>query len=169
MVIREEIELKFIKNSSSNEGEKELQNIINGVHERFNIYLQGVKENVDIINISRNMLKMAEKIQAFTHQELLVRILQSELEHRENVWKNKHFKKTNFYCMKKFAHFGFNMFILQYLLTSEYLKNCAFPDINSDITMYGNIGIDKSYLSRIRRSGEIVKRKLKFLYLEQQD
>ncbi len=48
------------------------------------------------LRLSRNIVEMADKIQADTHQEYLLKLLQSEIVHREKVRKDKLLKKSRF-------------------------------------------------------------------------
>ena len=52
------------------------------------------------LRLSRNIVEMADKIQADTHQEYLLKLLQSEITHREKVRKDKLLKKAGFYTLK---------------------------------------------------------------------
>jgi len=99
------------------------------------------------LKLSRNIVEMAEKIKASTHQEFLVKLLKSELEHREVKRKDKLLKKANFYCLKNFDGFRFDEVTLPDSITPEYLKNCEFLETKSNIVMYGNVGTGKTYLS----------------------
>ena len=99
------------------------------------------------LRLSRNMVEMAEIIKADTHQEFLVKLLRSELEHRENKRVDKLLKKANFYCMKDFDKFRFDEVTLPTSITPDYLKNCEFLETKSNIVMYGNVGTGKTYLS----------------------
>ena len=49
------------------------------------------------LRLSRNIVEMAEKIEATTHLEFLVKLLKSELEYREVKRKDKLLKNANFY------------------------------------------------------------------------
>jgi DNA replication protein DnaC len=99
------------------------------------------------LKISRNMVEMSDKLQAETHQEYLLKLLQCELEHREITRKDKLLKKAGFYSIKPFDGFIFDEVTLPATVTPEYLKNCEFMDTKSNLVMYGNVGTGKTYLS----------------------
>jgi DNA replication protein DnaC len=99
------------------------------------------------LRLSRNIVEMAEKLQAASHQEYLFKLLKSELEHRESTRKDKLLTKANFYCIKAFDGFRFDEVTLPALVTPEYLKNCEFLETKTNIVMYGNVGTGKTYLS----------------------
>ena len=77
----------------------------------------------------------------------LVKLLRSELKHRENNRIDKLLKKAGFYCLKDFDSFKFDEVTLPSSITPEYLKECEFLETKSNIVMYGNVGTGKTYLS----------------------
>ena len=99
------------------------------------------------LRLSRNIVEMSEKIQGESHQEYLLKILKSELEHRDRVRKDKLLKSAGFYTIKPFEGFKFDEVTLPKAVTPEYLKNCDFIDTNTNIVMYGNVGTGKTFLS----------------------
>ncbi len=99
------------------------------------------------LRLSHNIVDMAEKIEAKTHIEFLVQLLQSELKYRENNRIDKLLKKAGFYSLKNFDGFKFDEVTLPSSITPEYLKNCEFLETKSNIVMYGNVGTGKTHLS----------------------
>jgi len=99
------------------------------------------------LRLSHNIVDMAEKIEAKTHIEFLVQLLQSELKHRENNRIDKLLKKAGFYSLKNFDGFKFDEITLPSSITPEYLKDCEFLETKSNIVMYGNVGTGKTHLS----------------------
>jgi len=99
------------------------------------------------LKLSRNIVEMAEKIEADNHQEFLVKLLRSELLHREITRKDKLLKNANFYCLKYFDCFRFDEVTLPSTITPEYLKKCEFLKTKTNIVMYGNVGTGKTFLS----------------------
>lgn len=93
------------------------------------------------------MVEMSEKIKAQGHQEYLLELLQSELEHRENARKDKLLKNAGFYSLKSFENFKFDEVTLPAAVTPEYLKNCEFLNTKTNLVMYGNVGTGKTFLS----------------------
>jgi DNA replication protein DnaC len=78
------------------------------------------------LRLSRNMVEMSGKIQADSHQEYLLKLLQAEIGHREKVRKDKLLKKAGFYTIKTFESFRFDEVTLPGDITPEYLKECEF-------------------------------------------
>jgi len=99
------------------------------------------------LRLSKNMVAMSEQLEAQSHQEYLLKLLKSELEHRENARKDKLLKNAGFYSLKSFEGFKFDEVTLPSTVTPEYLKNCEFLNTNTNIVMYGNVGTGKTYLS----------------------
>jgi DNA replication protein DnaC len=90
---------------------------------------------------------MAERVQAESHQEYLLKLLQSELEHRESLRKDKFLKNAGFYSLKTLDGFRFDEVTLPATVSHEYLRNCEFINTKTNLVMYGNVGTGKTYLS----------------------
>lgn len=99
------------------------------------------------LRLSKNIVEMSDKIQADTHQEYLLKLLRSEILHREQTRKDKLLKKAGFYSIKTFESFRFDEVTLPGGITPEYLKECEFITSKTNIVMYGNVGTGKSHLS----------------------
>ncbi len=99
------------------------------------------------LRLSRNIVDMSDKIQADSHQEYLLKLLQSEISHRDIVRKNKRINKAGFYTIKTFESFRFDEVTLPSGITPEYLRECEFIKNKTNIVMYGNVGTGKTHLS----------------------
>ena len=99
------------------------------------------------LRLSRNIVDMSYEIQAENNQEYLLKILKSELEHREVTRKDKLLKNAGFYTIKSFDSFRFDEVTLPATITPEYLKTCEFIESKTNIVMYGNVGTGKTHLS----------------------
>jgi DNA replication protein DnaC len=99
------------------------------------------------LRLSRNIAEMSERLQAESHQEYLMKLLKSELEHRESARKDKLIKNAGFYYIKPFEGFRFDEVTLPSAVTPEYLKRCEFLNTKTNIVMYGNVGTGKTFLS----------------------
>lgn len=60
------------------------------------------------LRLSRNIVEMSARLQADNHQEYLLKLLKSELEHRERTRKDKLLKSAGFYSIKAFEDFRFD-------------------------------------------------------------
>jgi DNA replication protein DnaC len=99
------------------------------------------------LRLSRNIAEMSKKIQADSYQEYLLKLLKSELEHRDAARKDKLLKSAGFYSIKTFESFRFDEVTLPGTINTEYLKNCEFIESKTNLVMYGNVGTGKSHLS----------------------
>jgi len=90
---------------------------------------------------------MSGKIQADNHQEYLLKLLKSEIIHREKTRNAKLLRKAGFYTIKTFESFRFDEVTLPGDITPEYLKECEFVKNKTNIVMYGNVGTGKTHLS----------------------
>ena len=99
------------------------------------------------LRLSRNIVEMSARLQADNHQEYLLNLLKSELEHRERTRKDKLLKSAGFYSIKAFEDFRFDEVTLPGAVSPEYLKNCEFLKTKTNIVMYGNVGTGKTFLS----------------------
>lgn len=90
---------------------------------------------------------MAIDIDADTHQEYLLKLLQSEIKHRETARRNKLLNTAGFYCRKSIDDFHFDGVTLPDAITPESLHDCDFIQSKTNIVMYGNVGTGKTHLS----------------------
>jgi DNA replication protein DnaC len=99
------------------------------------------------LKLSHNIVEMAERVEAGSHQEYLLKLLRSELDHRERQRKDKFLKNAGFYSLKNLDGFRFDEVTLPAAVTPEYLRNCEFINTKTNLVMYGNVGTGKTYLS----------------------
>jgi len=99
------------------------------------------------LKLSRNIVEMSERVEAESHQGYLLKLLRSELEHRESQRKDKFLKGAGFYSIKTLDGFRFDEVTLPAVVSLEYLRNCEFINTKTNLVMYGNVGTGKTYLS----------------------
>jgi DNA replication protein DnaC len=99
------------------------------------------------LKLGRNMVEQAEVIQAGSHQEYLLKLLRSELDHRENQRKDKFLKNAGFYSIKTMDGFRFDEVTLPAAVSPDYLRDCEFVNTKTNLVMYGNVGTGKTFLS----------------------
>ncbi len=99
------------------------------------------------LKLGHNIAEMADKLQAGSHQEYLLALLKSEIEHRENERKDKLLKNAGFYSIKTLSDFRFDEVKLPSAISPDYLLNCEFIKTKTNLVMYGNVGTGKTHLS----------------------
>lgn len=99
------------------------------------------------LKLGRNIAKVAMEIEADTHPEYLLKLLQDEVRHRENARRNKLTNLAGFYTRKSFDEFRFDEVTLPENVTPAYLQNCEFLKTKTNVIMYGNVGTGKTHLS----------------------
>lgn len=99
------------------------------------------------LKLSRNIVDMAERVEAESHPGYLLKILRSELEHRESQRRDKFLKSAGFYSIKTMDGFRFDEVTLPAEVSVDYLRNCEFINTKTNLVMYGNVGTGKTFLS----------------------
>jgi DNA replication protein DnaC len=99
------------------------------------------------LKLSQNIAEISGELQAESHQEYLLKLLRSELEHREMQRKDKLLKNAGFYSLKTLAGFRFDEVTLPRAVSVEYLRDCEFINTKTNLVMYGNVGTGKTHLS----------------------
>lgn len=99
------------------------------------------------LKLSRNLVENCGRIEAFSHEEFLLQLLQMELEHREITRKDKLLRNAGFYNHKTFTDYLFDEVKLPQGLTPQDLKECRFLEEKRNLILYGNVGTGKTHLS----------------------
>lgn len=99
------------------------------------------------LKLGHNIAEISERMEAGSHQEYLLKLLRSELEHRESQRRDKLLKNAGFYTLKDFSGFRFDEVKLPASVSPQYLQNCEFIQTKTNLVMYGNVGTGKTYLS----------------------
>ena len=60
------------------------------------------------LRLSKNLADNAMRLEAETHQEYLLRLLELEIEHRESTRRDKLLKNAGFYTIKTFENYFFD-------------------------------------------------------------
>lgn len=99
------------------------------------------------LRFSRTIAELSEKIEADTHQEYLLKILQHEIDNRDTKRKNRLLKQAGFYGIKTFKNYIFDDITIPSALTVEDIKNCSFIEDKRNLIFYGNVGTGKTHLA----------------------
>ncbi|MBM3701005.1 MAG: ATP-binding protein [Actinobacteria bacterium] len=99
------------------------------------------------LRLSSHMVQISDSIEASSHQEFLLKLLQAEHERRETAKNDRLTKLAGFYTLKAFDAFKFDEVTLPEGVTPQYLKDLKFLETATNIVMYGNVGSGKTHLS----------------------
>ena len=100
------------------------------------------------LRLSNNIVEISSQIEASSHEEYLLKILQHELKHRETTRKTRLIKQAGFYALKTFEDFCFDEIQLPAELSVEALKQADFIDDSQNLILYGNVGTGKTHLAQ---------------------
>ncbi len=99
------------------------------------------------LRLSKNLADNAMRLEAETHQEYLLRLLELEIEHRESARRDKLLKNAGFYTIKTFENYFFDEITLPSSINVDYLKNLEFLETQTNLVLYGNVGTGKTHLA----------------------
>jgi len=112
------------------------------------------------LRLSRNLAENSGNIEAGNFQEYLLKLLNLEIERREEAKRERLIKTAGFYARKTFDDYCFDEVRLPSGVTPEYLKNVGFVDEVKNLILYGNVGTGKTHMV-IAMGMEACKRGLK--------
>ena len=99
------------------------------------------------LRLSSHIAQICDSIEANTHQEFLLKLLQAEHKRRETAKNDRLIKLAGFYTLKAFEAFRFDEVTLPEGISPQYLKDLKFLETATNIVMYGNVGSGKTHLS----------------------
>ena len=99
------------------------------------------------LRLGKSLVENAQHIEADTHLEFLLKLLQSEVNHREKVRIEKLIASAGFYSPKYFRDFQADEITLPTEVTLESLRNCEFLESHTNLVLYGNVGTGKTFLT----------------------
>lgn len=108
---------------------------------------QQIAEICKKLRLSKNISENSELIQADSHQEYLLKILEQEFLYRETAKKARLIKQAGFYTIKTFEGYCFDEIRFPPGLKVEDLKQATFVEEKKNLILYGNVGTGKSYLA----------------------
>ncbi|MEW6574682.1 MAG: IS21-like element helper ATPase IstB [Bacillota bacterium] len=99
------------------------------------------------LRLSRNIAEICNRVQAASHEEYLLQILQHELAYRETARKGRLLKQAGFYVLKTFDGYCFDEIRIPSGLSIENLKDASFIEERRNLILYGNVGTGKTHLA----------------------
>nr|WP_279237137.1 ATP-binding protein [Alkaliphilus serpentinus] len=101
-----------------------------------------------ILKFSQNIVLNSQLVEANTNEEYLLTILRKEIEHREDVRKERLIKNAGFYTRKHFDAFRFDDVNMPAGIDANYLRECKFIEEKKNLVFFGNTGSGKPTLLR---------------------
>ena len=105
-----------------------------------------ISECCKLLKLSQHMAQNSMTISAESNQEYLLKLMEKELQYRDELRKERNLKNAGFYTLKNFDDFRFGNVTLPSGVDEGYLKNCKFADEKVNLVMYGNCGTGKTHL-----------------------
>lgn len=99
------------------------------------------------LRLGKSLVENAQLIEADTHLEFLLKLLQAEVDHREKVRIEKLIASAGFYNLKYFRDFIADDITLPAGITLDYLRACEFLQTHTNLVLYGNVGTGKTFLT----------------------
>ncbi len=99
------------------------------------------------LKISQNMVRNSLDMTAGSHAEYFLKLLESEIQYRAELRRERNVKNAGFHTPKAFSNFRFDEVVLPSGINVEYLKDCRFVDEKMNLIFYGNIGAGKTHLA----------------------
>lgn len=88
-----------------------------------------------------------KELEANTHEEFLVKLLEMELLNREVTRKNRYLKQAGFDIMKTFQGYEFDQVQIPVSITLDEIKNAAFIEKKENLILYGAVGTGKTHMA----------------------
>lgn len=92
------------------------------------------------LRIGQGFYEGYKDIQAQTHEEFLLRLLQQELKNREIIRKKRLLKTANFDVIKTFDNYSFSEIQIPASLSTEDLKGGNFIEKKENLILFGPVG-----------------------------
>lgn len=86
-------------------------------------------------------------IEAQSHEEFLLKLLELELLNRELTRKNRCLKQAGFDVMKTFQDYGFEQIAIPAGITLDEIKNASFIEKKENLILYGPVGTGKTHMA----------------------
>lgn len=99
------------------------------------------------LRLGKNLVENARIIQADSHLEFLLKLLQAEVSNREKLRREKLISNAGFYSLKRFEDFNPDRLSLPSGLVLDDLKTCSFLDGATNLVLYGPVGTGKTFLT----------------------
>jgi len=108
---------------------------------------QLVRDLCKSLRLGSNISEQYPNMEAESHEDFLIQLLNSEVAYREVERRNRYLKQAGFEVMKSLENFTFNDVVLPEKLSLEEIKNGSFIDRKENLILYGKPGTGKTHLA----------------------
>ncbi len=88
-----------------------------------------------------------QNIEARSHEEFLLKLLEMELLNRELTRKNRYLKQAGFDVMKTFHGYVFEQVAIPASITLDEIKKASFIEKKENLILYGPVGTGKTHMA----------------------
>lgn len=99
------------------------------------------------LKFGRGVYKGYKHIEADTHEEFLLKLLQEELKNRQQLRTNRLLKGASFDVIKTFQNYSFDHVVLPKSLQLQQLMDAEFIQKKENLILYGPVGTGKTHLA----------------------
>ena len=99
------------------------------------------------LKIGHTIYKGYKEIEASSHEEFLLKLLQTEVINRQQVRKNRLLKSAGFDVIKTFQNYNFDHVLIPKSIDMENVKNTDFIHKKENLILYGSVGTGKTHLA----------------------
>lgn len=106
-----------------------------------------IKDYCKILKIGRTFYRDYKDIEAQTHEEFLLHLLERELALRETTRKKRLLASAGFDVLKTFQNYIFEHIQIPKSISLENLKTATFVQNKENLILYGPVGTGKTHLA----------------------
>jgi len=99
------------------------------------------------LKIGRTIYKGYKDIQAESHEEFLLKLLQEEVLNRQQQRKNRLLKNAGFDVIKTFQDYSFEHVVIPKSIQLQGITNVEFLQKKENLILYGSVGTGKTHLA----------------------
>lgn len=99
------------------------------------------------LRLGQNLVENMDQVAGEELDVAIHRLLQMEIDHREESRKIRYLKQAGFYTLKGFDDFVFDDIRLPSGTDPEDLKSCRFIEEKRNLILFGNVGTGKTHLA----------------------
>ncbi|MFW6295443.1 MAG: IS21-like element helper ATPase IstB [Halanaerobium sp.] len=99
------------------------------------------------LRLSQNIAENYESIEADSHHEYLLKVLEHEAEYRDVTRVNRLINQAKFNTLKTFDDYIFDNIKIPSEISINDLKTASFIEDKKNLVLYGNVGTGKSHMA----------------------